>query len=89
MPKEQTIEVLIPLKVVFEDKNVIFRNMGVIKRLKEKGVPAIAFTVLEGVEHGTLSIFKRGDDMVYRWVGSVDEPKKPVDPLNDDDDEEL
>ena len=87
MAKEQTIEVVIPLNVIFEDKNCIFRNMNIIKRLKEKGVPAIAFTVLEGVEYGTLSVFKRGDDMVYRWVGSKPEPVKSVDPLNDDDEE--
>jgi len=74
--------------------NPIFFALDVVKQLKGKGVPVVGHSVLEGVEHGYLEITsdQATQEWVYRWhppVGYKAKPTKAIDPLNDDEDEEL
>lgn len=71
------------------DANPIFANMRVINELREAGVPTLGATVLQCVADGKLSTWldTDRDEYVYEWTGELPEPT--VDPLNDDEDDEL
>lgn len=53
-----------------QEVNPIFINMGVIYKMRKAGVPVVGNTVVEGVEHGTLTVRPDGDEMVYTWEGT-------------------
>lgn len=83
----KVIEVRVPVSKAQE--NVIFANMRVINELREAGVPTLGATVLQCVSDGKLSTWldTDRDEYVYEWTGELPEPT--VDPLNDDEDDEL
>lgn len=67
----KTVEVRISKKEF--DKRVSVPTIWVIRRLKEKGVPVIGKLIIQGVSHGSLEMFCKDGDLVYRWTGVPDE----------------
>jgi len=68
--------------------NEIYFSLNVVKQMKERGIPVVGHTVVQGVSHGRLEVTIDDKEYVYRWHPAPAQGKV-YDPLNDDEDESL